>query len=137
MSPFKFSPLRFFVTVAVLVPLYLVVVAPWHWSFWSQFLVTLPLLVVARGAAGGVEAVVGRTKKRTEVPVAKATPTDRQWELKMLLKKAHTAESREHWDMATALFEQAVERADEQEDLDLAVRHIEDIRIKRSARGGV
>jgi hypothetical protein len=133
MSLFKMSPLRILIKVVILAPVYLFM--RWPQSFWLSFLMAVPFVAVAWAAAWGVEALIERTKKPAKVRAAEPTPADRRWELKMLLKKALTAEGREQWDRATALFEKVIEKADEQDDLDLAVRRIEEIRNKQSALG--
>jgi hypothetical protein len=120
------SLLRFFVTVVVAVPLFLAVGWPHPW--WTTFLIA----VVAIAAGYGAEAVVKRGGKPPDPQAAEATPTDRRWELNMLLKKAIAAEERGEYDQAYALFEQVLRKADRQEDAELARRHMQDLTSKRS-----
>src|SRR5262249_61337594 len=122
--------LRLFFTVFVFVPLSLAVGWPQTW------LTTFLIALVAISAAYGADALVKRGGRPTDPRAAEATPTDRQWELKMFLKKAIAAEARGEWDQAITLFEQVLRKADGQEEAELARRHIQDLKNKRSQTEG-
>ena len=125
------SLLRFFVTVVVASPLLLAVGWPHPW--WTTFLIAL---VSSLAGFSSVEALVKLRREPADSRVAEATPTDRQWELKMFLKKAIAAEARGEWDQAITLFEQVLRKADGQEEAELARRHIQDLKNKRSQTEG-
>ena len=120
------SLLRLFVTVVVALSLFLAV--GWPHSWW----ITLLIATVAISAGYGAEALVKRGRQPAQPRVGETTPTDRRWELKMLLKKAVAAEERGEYDQAIALFEEVLRKADRQEDIEMARRHIQDVTIKRS-----
>jgi hypothetical protein len=127
---------RLLVFFAVFLVLYLAAIAVGYPS-WVACPIALVAAAIASVASYGFAVQVDRRKYSLPIEVANPTPTDRRWELKMLLRKALTAERDERWENAIALFEQAAEKADQQEDLGLTLRHIENIRAKHLAQSGL
>jgi hypothetical protein len=124
------SLLRLFVTAVVALPLLLAVGWPHPW--WMTLLIAAVAISVGRG----VELLVRRGRHPAEPRVGETTSADRRWELKMLTKKANSAEEREEYAQATALFEQVLQKADRQEDAEMARRHLEAITYKRALADG-
>jgi len=54
----------------------------------------------------------------------------------MLLKKGIAAEGRGDWDQALLIFEQVIQGADSEEEVELARQHISNIQTKRSTPPG-
>jgi hypothetical protein len=120
------SPLRFFTVVVVATPLFLMVGWPHPW--WVTFVIAL----VATSAGYGVEALARLGKKPAQSDAADSTPVDRDWELRMLLKKGIASEERKDWDQAATLFQQVIERDPLHETAELASRHLQSIQKERS-----
>jgi hypothetical protein len=125
------SLIRFATVVVVATPLFLMVGWPHPW--W----VTFGIALVASAAGYGVEALARLGQAPTQSNPAEKTALDREWELKMLLKKAIALEERKDWDQAVTLFQQVIQQDPAHEAAELASRHIQTIQQERSLRGDV
>jgi hypothetical protein len=126
-------PVRILIVVAIAVSLTLVLEMGMGLHGWP---VTFAIGVIAIGTSylvtGRFRGAPQPTRRRAVQPKL----TARQRELKILMNKAMTAEGRGQWDQARALFEQVIQKAADQEDRDLAVRRIEEIRNQQLAEEG-
>jgi hypothetical protein len=89
------------VTVLVALPLTIIVGfrAPWHMTFVVAFIST--------GTGALLAGLIGQVLLPPPTNfIAEETKTDREWKIKMLLRKAVACEDRGEWDAAVALFEQ-------------------------------
>src|SRR2546422_333870 len=127
------SLLRFITFVAVALPLIAVqAVLGWMHLWWLSVLIGL----VAGGIAWGVDELYKHLKSPLTSPAAEKTSADLTWEHKMTLKRAIASENRGDWDKAIPLFEQVIKRDNDQENIQLARRHLEAIRNRGASQGG-